>query len=90
MPYRSSRWVMALACTTALVATAACGSSGGTGGTTADGKIELTVATFNEFGYEDLLPAYEAAHPNIKVVARKTGHSDNIALLRKIHETYGR
>jgi hypothetical protein len=25
-----------------------------------------------------------------KVVARKTGHSDNIALLRKIHETYGR
>jgi UDP-3-O-[3-hydroxymyristoyl] N-acetylglucosamine deacetylase len=25
-----------------------------------------------------------------KVVARKTGHSDNIALLRKIHEQYGR
>jgi UDP-3-O-acyl N-acetylglucosamine deacetylase len=25
-----------------------------------------------------------------KVVAHKTGHTDNIALLRKIHETYGR
>jgi cellobiose transport system substrate-binding protein len=77
VPYRSSRWVMALACTTALVATAACGSSGGTAGTTADGKIELTVATFNEFGYEDLLPEYEKAHPNIKVVARKTGKADD-------------
>ncbi|HEX6344171.1 ABC transporter substrate-binding protein [Umezawaea sp.] len=66
---------MALACTAALAATAACGSSDA--GTTADGKVELTVATFNEFGYEDLLKEYEASHPNIKVTHRKTGKSDD-------------
>jgi cellobiose transport system substrate-binding protein len=76
VPYRSSRWVIALACTAALAATAACGSSSGTG-TTTDGKVELTVATFNEFGYEDLLPEYEASHPNIKIVPRKTGKADD-------------
>jgi cellobiose transport system substrate-binding protein len=67
---------MVLACTAALAATAACGGSSGAG-TTADGKVELTVATFNEFGYEDLLKEYEAAHPDIKVVHRKTGKSDD-------------
>lgn len=76
MPYRSSRWVMALTCTAALAATAACGGSSG-GSTTADGKVELTIATFNEFGYEDLIKEYEASHPNIKIVHRKTGKADD-------------
>lgn len=49
-------------------------------------KVELTLATFTEFGYEALLPEYEAAHPNIKIVHRKTGqggpyHQDLITKL---------
>ncbi|KAA2252196.1 extracellular solute-binding protein [Solihabitans fulvus] len=59
----------------ALVAAAGCGSS--SGGTdqanTANGPVELTVATFTEFGYEDLLKEYEQAHSNIKITQRKTG-----------------
>jgi cellobiose transport system substrate-binding protein len=77
--HRSSRWVKVLACTAALAATAAttaaCGSSDDSG-KTADGKIELTLATFNQFGYEDLITEYEAAHPDVKIVHRKTGKSD--------------
>nr|WP_090052096.1 ABC transporter substrate-binding protein [Lentzea fradiae] len=49
----------------------ACGSGGS--GQSADGKTELTIATFNEFGYEELFKEYEAAHPDIKITQRKTG-----------------
>nr|WP_030427121.1 ABC transporter substrate-binding protein [Allokutzneria albata] len=49
-----------------LGATVACGGP-------ADGRIELTIGTFTEFGYEQLLTEYEAAHPNIKIVHNKTG-----------------
>ncbi|WP_045315956.1 ABC transporter substrate-binding protein, partial [Lentzea aerocolonigenes] len=52
----------------AVSATAACGS-----GQPGDGRTELTIATFNEFGYEDLFHEYEAAHPDIKITQRKTG-----------------
>ncbi|WP_446681679.1 ABC transporter substrate-binding protein [Allokutzneria oryzae] len=51
-----------------LGSTAACG-----GGPADDGRIELTIGTFTEFGYEQLLAEYEAAHPGIKVVHHKTG-----------------
>ncbi|WP_285748307.1 ABC transporter substrate-binding protein [Lentzea sp. NBRC 105346] len=53
----------------ATTATTACAS----GGASQSGKTELTVATFNEFGYEDLFKEYEAAHPDIKITHRKTG-----------------
>ncbi|MET9633186.1 ABC transporter substrate-binding protein [Lentzea sp. NPDC006480] len=46
----------------------ACGSS-----RSADGRTELTIATFNEFGYEDLFHEYETAHPDVKITQRKTG-----------------
>ncbi|GAA3458377.1 ABC transporter substrate-binding protein [Saccharothrix longispora] len=72
MRYRRAGLVKVLACTAVLAAAAtACGSGGS--GTTADGKTELTVATFNEFGYEDLFKEYEAANPNVKITHRKTG-----------------
>ncbi|HUQ61972.1 MAG TPA: ABC transporter substrate-binding protein [Lentzea sp.] len=51
--------------------TTACGSGGAS--QSADGKTELTIATFNEFGYEDLFKEYEAAHPDVKITQRKTG-----------------
>ncbi|MCG8926091.1 ABC transporter substrate-binding protein [Lentzea sp. CC55] len=46
---------------------------GGAANRTADGRTELTVATFNEFGYEELFKEYEAAHPDVKITQRKTG-----------------
>jgi cellobiose transport system substrate-binding protein len=53
---------------------AACGSSDEPGGSdTPSGPIELTIGTFTEFGYEDLLKEYEAANPNIKIKHNKTG-----------------
>ncbi|MET8763489.1 ABC transporter substrate-binding protein [Lentzea sp. NPDC004782] len=59
----------------------ACGSGSATN-QTADGKTELTVATFNEFGYEDLFKEYEAAHPDVKITQRKSGqaapHHENL------------
>nr|WP_051114828.1 ABC transporter substrate-binding protein [Actinokineospora enzanensis] len=46
-------------------------ASCGTGA--AQGRITLTVATFSEFGYDELIPEYEAAHPGIRVVQERTG-----------------
>jgi len=73
---------LALAAVTVLVAagTAACGDSDADSST--DGPITLTVATFNEFGYEDLIAEYTDLNPDIKVVQKKTGtweeHRDNL------------
>ncbi|MET9275870.1 ABC transporter substrate-binding protein [Kribbella sp. NPDC003557] len=60
-----------LACAAILLVSACGGGSGSTesAGSGADGpKIELTIATFNEFGYADLYAEYEAQHPNITIV----------------------
>ncbi len=79
---RNKTFKLAVAGTAALglMFTAACGSSGS--GTDADGKITLTVATFNEFGYEELLKEYEQLNPDVKVVQKKAGtaneHQDNL------------
>ncbi|GAA3629099.1 cellobiose-binding protein [Lentzea atacamensis] len=64
---RHRSWVSVL-----LLLTAATACSSG-GATSQDGKTELTIATFNEFGYEELLKEYEAAHPDVKLTQRKTG-----------------
>ncbi len=74
MRYRRAGLAKALACTAVVaLAATACGSGGST--TTSDGKTVLTIATFNEFGYEELLKEYEAANPNIKIEQRKTGQA---------------
>ncbi|WP_374456906.1 extracellular solute-binding protein [Nocardioides sp.] len=60
---------------------AACGGSDDDG-TTADGKIKLTVATFNEFGYEELIEEYNAMQDDVVVEQKKAGtaneHQDNL------------
>jgi cellobiose transport system substrate-binding protein len=58
-----------LACA-AVLFVAACSGGSGTpdAGRSDEPKIELTIATFNEFGYADLYAEYEAAHPNITIV----------------------
>lgn len=41
-------------------------------GSTGDGKITLTVATFGEFGYQPLFEQYEKDHPGIEIRSRVT------------------
>nr|WP_037367870.1 extracellular solute-binding protein [Amycolatopsis orientalis] len=67
--------VLALGITMTAACAAACG--GGDGDVPAaagpNEHVELTLATFTEFGYEALIPEYERLHPNIKITHRKTG-----------------
>lgn len=64
---------------------AACGSNDGGdsssaagegGGESSDEAVTLTVATFNEFGYEDLVTEYMELNPNITVELRKAATSN--------------
>lgn len=56
----------------AVAGVSACGDddASGSGG---DGQIELSIGTFTEFGYEDLLKEYEELHSNITITHHKTG-----------------
>lgn len=66
------------AATAAASALAACGGSKKDGAKkNADGKIELTVATFNEFGYEDLFKTYMKQNPDVVIKAKKAATSDD-------------
>jgi cellobiose transport system substrate-binding protein len=67
---RAHRRVTALTCAALLAALAACGS--GDGGSPVAADVELTIATFNEFGYEDLLKEYQDTHPHVRITHRKT------------------
>ncbi len=56
--------------------TAACGrDDGGDEGT--DGKTTITVATFNEFGYEGLIEEWNSSHDDIKIKQVKVGTWDD-------------
>lgn len=56
------------------------GGGGGTG-ICADydplAEVSLSIVTFNEFGYEDLLPEYEQLNKNVKIEHRKADTADN-------------
>jgi cellobiose transport system substrate-binding protein len=62
------------------LALAACSSSTPaatpSGGADGGGKVTLTVATFNEFGYEDLIKEYMTANPNVTVTQKKAATSN--------------
>ncbi|MEU6641562.1 ABC transporter substrate-binding protein [Saccharomonospora sp. NPDC046836] len=49
----------------------ACGGSGESD--SADGRIELTISTFGEFGYDELFAEYERDNPGIRIIHHKTG-----------------
>ena len=60
----------------ALIATG-CSAGGGTSAAETTKPITLTLATFNNFGYDDaLLAEYHKLHPNITVVQNKAATSD--------------
>lgn len=71
--------VAAAASTTGLVL-AGCAGAGGGGSSSGEsgGKVELTVATFNDFGYTDeLIEEFEKANPDITVVHNKAATSND-------------
>ncbi len=61
-----------LVCSLALLV-GGCAGGAGPAATSAPatGPITLTVATFNEFGYDDLYAEYTKAHPNITITPKK-------------------
>src|SRR5699024_5596372 len=67
----------ASAATAATAAVAGCSSGSGSGGGGGGGDVELTVATFNEFGYEDLFAKYEDANPGVKITHKKAATADD-------------
>jgi cellobiose transport system substrate-binding protein len=62
------------------LALASCSSSGGStpaaSSAPANEKVTLTLATFNEFGYEDLVKEYMAKNPNITIQQKKAATSN--------------
>ena len=67
----------AVASTSALVL-AGCSGGGGAAAGGSDEEVTLTVATFNDFGYTDeLLAAYTAEHPNVKIVHNRAAKSND-------------
>ncbi|MDO5049287.1 MAG: ABC transporter substrate-binding protein [Actinomycetaceae bacterium] len=77
----TQRTVIKLAALTAasVLALSACGDANSGGSEEAadgDGQITLTVATFNEFGLEDLYKQYMEENPNIKIVEKKAATSN--------------
>jgi cellobiose transport system substrate-binding protein len=76
-PSARSRTAVLAALTGLALLTTACGGGDNSATAGENGpKIELSIATFNEFGYEDLYREYEAAHPNIKITERKAATVD--------------
>ena len=76
--YKFGRGRLALSALVALALTgfaAGCGGDDGDGGSS--GPVELTIATFNEFGYEGLIEEWNAAHPDIQVTQKKVGTWDD-------------
>lgn len=61
--------VAALSATVGLLA--ACGGSPGSDAQSGNDKVTLTVATFNEFGYENLFDEYMSANPNVTIEHKK-------------------
>ncbi len=72
-----SRLLAPLVAAALLTSVAACGSDSGDGGGASGGKVKLTIATFGEFGYDDLYKEYMAANPNIEITARVTKAEDH-------------
>ena len=85
MSHRKHRLAMTAGLASLALIATACGggdgdeetsSTGDAGGDAGGEAITLTVATFNEFGYEDLIEEYMELNPNITVEQRKAATSN--------------
>ncbi len=68
----SALMALTLACTAA-----ACGGGSDSDGSSADGPTTISVATFNEFGYEDLIDEWNASNDDIQIKQVKVGTWDD-------------
>ena len=74
----SRRTIAAAVAGAAAIALVATGCSAGGDAGTDGGKITLTLATFNDFGYTDeLLAQYQEEHPDITIVQNKAATSND-------------
>ncbi|MCC3290126.1 MULTISPECIES: ABC transporter substrate-binding protein [unclassified Arthrobacter] len=55
----------------------ACGGGDDGASEGGDGQVTLSISTFNEWGYEELLEEYQEANPDIKIVHDKKATSNN-------------
>jgi cellobiose transport system substrate-binding protein len=60
----------------AAAATSAAASAAGSAAATGGEPVTLTLATFNEFGYEDLIKEYMTLHPNVTIEHKKAATSN--------------
>ncbi len=74
-------WALAAGVMSVSLLATACSNDGGStdgGSTDADGKVTITVATFNDFGYTDeLLAEYTEANPNVVVKQTRAAKSED-------------
>ena len=74
-------WALAAGVMSVSLLATACSNDGGNtdgGSTDADGKVTITVATFNDFGYTDeLLAEYTEANPNVVVKQTRAAKSED-------------
>ena len=76
--FRRSAVAVAAFSATAIVLAGCAGGAGGDSSADSDEQITLTLATFNDFGYDDeLLQEYMDENPNIKIVHNKAAISQD-------------
>lgn len=68
---RRGRLAAAALATVTVFGVAACGSD--STGTTNNGKVELVLDIFGDFGYQDLITQYQNSHPGVTVKMRGSG-----------------
>lgn len=68
--------LLALAACSSTPDAAPAGATDTGNGKAGDSQVTLTLATFNQFGYEDLITEYQASHPNIKITHKKAATSN--------------
>lgn len=73
---RSTTTLAGVAVAAGMMLVAGCGGGSTEPAATTSGPITLTVATFNEFGYNNLLAEYTKLHPNITVQEKKAATSN--------------
>ncbi|WP_240675557.1 ABC transporter substrate-binding protein [Cellulomonas endophytica] len=81
MRTNSRTWAVVAGTASLALGLAACGSGDAgdgdsSGGTAEGGDVTLTVATFNEFGYDELLEEYESLNPNVTIEHKRAATSD--------------
>jgi len=72
-------WVAVAGATGVALLATACGGGGGSSddASSEGGDVTLTISTFNEWGYDNLLDEYMGLHPNVTIEHNKFAKSDD-------------